>query len=275
MAVIRWGDHHHIHLQSIHKRIHKVSTHLHALLFCCIAILVLDQPLDCSDDDESSTAMSSSIHGGELLPSIYSDRSIWPFIIYCVEISIVNIFSTTSHEIWQKLILNRQIVTTRTYLARNIKIVRPDIRNACVQRLVEMGLLEERHDIFTGNMRAFIKCPPIDLNVQNTLVQFKINVIDYESSFNGGNPFALTDSGEPIHRGKIQRPLELKAKFTSTFRGLIENNGWYQRHLFLSDDDVETVDDTPVRTTSSSTREERFNWRPREPVYSSLCFQTF
>ena len=138
-----------------------------------------------------------------------------------------------------------------------------------------MGLLEERDDILTGNMRAFIKRPPVDLHVQNTLVHFKINVVDYEASFNGGNPFSLTDSGEPIHRGQIKRPSDLKAKFTSAFRRLIEDNEWYRRYLLLIDADVETVEDTPVRNTSSSTSKKPFQSIFTMIAHCSFSFGTF
>ena len=138
-----------------------------------------------------------------------------------------------------------------------------------------MGLLEERDDILTGNMRAFVKRPPVNLDVQNTLVHFRIDVVDYQASFNGGNPFVLTDSGEPTHRGQIQRPSELKAKFTSTFRRLIEGDEWYRRYLCLNDADVETIDDTPVRTTSSSTSKERFQPTFTIIGHCSLSFGIF
>ena len=167
--------------------------------------------------------------------------------------AITDVLEDASHEVWAKLILNTHIVTTRTYLSRNMKSVKPPIRNACVQRLVEMGLFAERDDILTGRTHAFLKSPPINVDVQHTLLYFKINIADYEASFNDGNSFMYTGATNVIERAQIKRPTKLKAKFTSLFHRLINSDKWYGQYLFLADADVETVNDVQPLSMSSST----------------------
>ena len=109
------------------------------------------------------------------------------------------------------MILIVQIVATSTCFARHVK---SSIDDAYVQRLAEMGLLEERDNIFTGNIRALLKRPPTDQNAQEALVHFKISTADCESSFNGSNPFIFNAIGELTCRAAIKRPSDLKEKFS-------------------------------------------------------------
>jgi hypothetical protein len=116
-----------------------------------------------------------------------------------------------------------------------------------------MGLLATLDNVFTGNVCAFLKRPPTDDNVQRTLLHFKINVMDYEVSFNNGNPFWFTESDNIIERVQIKRPKELKVKFTTHFHRFIEDDEWYGKYLFVADTDVETTDNLPILSTVSST----------------------
>lgn len=163
------------------------------------------------------------------------------------------VLDNPAHEIWPKLILNNHVVMTRTYLARNIKKVKSAVRNACIQRLVEMGVLIERRDILTGEPHTFLKRPPTHTGVQTALVYFKIDIMDYEASFNEGNPFIFLEDIGTTQRAQIKRPADFKGKFRLSFHRFLAEDQWYSRHVFLADGDVETADELQPLSTSSST----------------------
>jgi hypothetical protein len=100
---------------------------------------------------------------------------------------------------------------------------------------------------------AFLKSPLVNVDVQQTLLYFKLNILDYEASFDDGNSFMFIEATDIIELAQIKRPTKLKVKLTSLFQRLINSDTCYGRCLFLADPKGETVNDVQPLPMSLNT----------------------